>query len=440
MRKKAGMLLILGLLAGALDGQTSTPSALASGSQSLTDSAETLTLFEPTELYDDRYQQVGVIAPQQVHVLQTSSIRRGHGEGYRVPRYLISTWMGNAWIVPDNALRGKVEPMDAYIELSHEETLYNDPGLLSAKGKIGKQTVKAIASWDNRYKIATPEGEGWIAPTWEAFVDIKLVQMDVQLTTPTRLFRFPYQDAGAGVNPQLMQVTAVWRDWYRAESWLGPVWFRLHELDAADADHRMEVSLRYYYFDGNQTRFRASVQLGPKWRDTGETIPVGFTVLFYNEKGERIGASPGAAVRLKGGEATPVELTVDRNIQTFAYATVQVGMFNDQTVSAIQPDDPMAITDDAANHDLRLGSIQVRRDGVFSIVTGQYASQLAGDRHMKGELSFLNADGASIAKAPLELAFDASYPGNGLVQPFEAVVPEDVTSYASVKLKVLEVR
>ncbi|MBU7317235.1 hypothetical protein [Paenibacillus oleatilyticus] len=439
MRKKAGMLLILGMLAGALDGQTPIPSALASESTSLADSAETLTLFEPTELYDDRYQQVGMIAPQQVHVLQTSSIRRGHGEGYRVPRYLISTWMGNAWIVPDNALRGKEEPMDAYIELSDEETLYNDPGLLSPKGKIDKQTVKAIANWDKRYKVATPEGEGWIAPNWAA-VGVKLVQTDVQLTAPTRLFRFPYQDAGASVNPQLMQVTAVWRDWYRADSWLGPVWFRLHELDATDADHRMEAGLRYYYFDGNQTRFRASVQLGPKWRETGETIPVGFTVLLYNEKGERIGASSGAAVRLKGGEATPVELTVDQNIQTFAYATVQVGMFNDQIVSAIQPDDPMAIADDAANHDLRLGSIQVRRDGVFSIVTGQYASKLAGEHHMKAELSFLNANGTALAKAPLEFALDASYPGNGLLQPFEAVVPEDVSTYASVKLKVLEVR
>ncbi|KPV61340.1 hypothetical protein QJ48_00805 [Paenibacillus sp. A3] len=439
MRKKAGMLLILGLLEGALAVQPSAPSALAGDSQNLPESAETLTLFEPTELYDDRYQQVGMIAPQKVRVLQTSSIRRGHGEGYRVPRYLISTWMGNAWIVPDNALRGNEEPVDTYIELSYEETLYNDPGLLSPKGKIGKQTVKAIASWDKRYKIATAEGEGWIAPSWAA-VGVKLVQTDVQLTAPTKLFRFPYEYVtGASVNPQLMQVTAVWRDWYRADSWLGPVWFRLHELDAADADHRMEAGLRFYYFDGNQTRFRASVQLGPKWRDTGETIPVRFTVLFYNEKGERIGASSGAAVRLKGGEATPVELTVDRNIQTFAYATVQVGMFNDQPVSKIQPDDPMAIAD-AAHPELRLGSIQVRRDGEFSILTGQYTFKLAGERRVKAELSFLNADGKTIARAPLELAFDASYPGNGSLQPFEAVVPEDVSNYASVALKVLDVR
>ncbi|WP_088833031.1 hypothetical protein [Paenibacillus tyrfis] len=436
MRKKAGVLLSFGLLAGALAGLTWTSSALASDAQNLAESAETLTLFEPTELYDDRYQQVGVIAPQQVHVLQTSSIRRGHGEGYRVPRYLISTWMGKAWIVPDNALRGKEEPMDTHIELSHEETLYSDPGLLSPKGKIGKQTVKAIAGWDKRYKIATPEGEGWIAPNW-ATVGVKLVQTEVQLTAPTKLFRVPYEDAGASVNPQLMKVTAVWRDWYRADSWLGPVWFRLHDLDAADADHRMEVGLNQRYFDGNQTRIRASAQFGPKWRDTTETIPVGFAVLFYNEKGERIGASSGATVRLKGGESSTVELTVDRDVQMFAYATVQVGMFNDQIVSAIQPDDPMALAD-AAYPELRLGAIQVRRDGVFSIVTGQYGSKHAGERHVKAELSFLNADGAAIAKAPLELSFDASYPGDGILQPFEAVVPEDVTNYASIALQVTD--
>ncbi|KEQ22825.1 hypothetical protein [Paenibacillus tyrfis] len=439
MRKKAGVLLSFGLLAGALAGLTWTPSALAGDAQSLAESAETLTLFEPTELYDDRYQQVGVIAPQQVHVLQTSSIRRGHGEGYRAPRYLISTWMGKAWIVPDNALRGKEEPMDMYIELSHEETLYSDPGLLSPKGKIGKQTVQAIAGWGKRYKIATPEGEAWIAPNWAA-VGVKLVQTEVQLTAPTKLFRVPHEYVSeAGVNPQPMQVTAVWRDWYRADSWLGPVWFRLHELDAADADHRMEVGLNQRYFDGNQTRIRASAQLGPKWRNTTETIPVGFAVLFYNEKGERIGASSGATVRLKGGESSTIELTADRDIQMFAYATVQVGMFNDQPISNIQPDDPITLAD-AAYPELRLGAIQVRRDGVFSIVTGQYSSKHAGERHVKAELSFLNADGAAIAKAPLELSFDSSYPGDGLLQPFEAVVPEDVTNYASIALQVTDVK
>lgn len=149
--------------------------------QAIPSTDNSLMLFETTALRDDHGLEVGSVSPQQVSVLQVCSIRRGHGEGYRVPMYLIFTWLGDKWIIPDNALMGSEEKIDTYLELSHEERLYDDPGLLSEKGMIGKQTVKVLSHWDGRYKIATSDGERWIAPRWRAITGVNLIQADVQL-------------------------------------------------------------------------------------------------------------------------------------------------------------------------------------------------------------------------------------------------------------------
>ncbi|MDF2658013.1 MAG: hypothetical protein K0Q94_804 [Paenibacillus sp.] len=439
---KLKSLLLAALLASGLTYTLTEKLATAQAAESLqaeTSTDESLTLFETTTLRDDQGLEVGSVSPQQVRILQISSIRRGHGEGYLVPMYLISTWLGDKWIIPDNALMGSEEKMDTYLELSHEERLYDDPGLLSDKGVIGKQTVKVLSRWDRRYKIATPDGERWIAPGGSAITGVNPIQADVQLKAQTKLFRFPNEyDTGASVSPQVMHVTAVWRDWYRADSWLGPVWFRLHELDAVDAGDNVEVGLGARYFDGKQTQIRAQVQLGPKWREQSETIPVSFNVAFYDDKGDRIGVSSGATVHLAGGEPTTADLTVDQNINQFALAIVELGMFNGKIVNRIAPGDPMAISD-AANQVLRVGAIQVRQEGAFSVIVGQYEYKLGGAHRLLAELSFLDADGKSIARMPLSLAFDDAYPGSGALRPFEAVVPTDVTKYASLSLKVLEV-
>ncbi|MBP1993058.1 hypothetical protein [Paenibacillus eucommiae] len=423
-----------------MPGQMAVTAQTAGVLQAATSTDESLMLFETTALRDDHGLEVGAVSPQKVRVLQTSSIRRGHGEGYLVPMYLISTWLGDKWIIPNNALKGSEEKIDTYLELSHEEKLYADPGLLSEKGTIGKQTVKVLSRWDGRYKIATSDGERWIAPRWLAVAGVNPIKADVQLKERTKLFYFPNEyDTGASVSPQLMHVTAVWRDWYRADSWLGPVWFRLHELDAVDGGDNVEVGLGARYFDGKQTQIRAQVQLGTKWREQSKTIPAGFRVAFYDDKGERIGVSSEATVRLISGKQTTVDLTVDQDINQFAFAIVELGMFNGKITNLIAPGDPMAVVD-AANQDLRIGAIQVRQEGAFGVIAGQYAYKLAGAHHLLADLSFLNADGKSIARMPLSLVFDDAYPGSGALRPFEAVVPADITKYASVSLKVLEVK
>lgn len=399
---------------------------------------DSLTLFETTELLDEQRAEVGLLAPQQVCIRQISSVRVGHGEGRLVPMYSIATWLGDKWIIPGNALRGGEEQLETYMELSREETVYEDPGLLTEKGKIGPQTVRVLSRWDGRYKIATPDGERWLAPIGLTAVGIRPIDAEVQLNALTKLYSFPHEyDLGASVSPQLMRVTAVWRDWYRADSWLGPVWFRLHELDAADAGNNIEVGLGYRYFDGTQTRIQAQVQLGPQWREQSEPTSAGFSVAFYDDNGNRVGVSSGATVRLTGAEPAAVDLTVDGNIVPFALATVGLGMFNGRLVNRINPGDSMAVADEA-NADLRVGAVRVRQEGAFSIVTGQFAYKVAGAHRLSAELSFLDADGAAIARVPLRLETDEAFPGSGALRAFEAVVLADVTAYKSLSLKVLE--
>ncbi|MCZ8520804.1 MULTISPECIES: hypothetical protein [Paenibacillus] len=439
MQRTRRTALILGLLASMASGPL-TARVHADGPQDLTGQPQTLTLFESTAIYD-QFVEVGRIAPQQVQVLEVSKIRRGHGEGYLVPMYRIPTWLGERWIIPDNALRGSQMPLDVDLELSQEEKVYADPGLLSPTGTVGKQTARAVAQWDGRYQIQTPGGTGWIAPRGQVLAGIKPLQTEVALTAPnTRLFRFPRDEIGASITPQKVHVTGVWRDWYRADSWLGPVWFRLHEGDAVDRYNDIEVGLGLFYLDEKETRFQATVRLGPTWRDTGETVPVGFRVVFYNDKGERISTSSGAALELRGSEPSTAVLTADPGAGQYALATIHIGMLNHHLARDISPADPMSVTD-PAHTDLRLGAIQVRQEGAFSIVNGQYTFMLPGEHRVEAQLSFADAEGKVIAEAPLSLDFDASYSGKAsTIGPFEVVLPADVTGYASAALKVVSVK
>ncbi|NHN35496.1 hypothetical protein [Paenibacillus agricola] len=263
MYRRASLLLALGLLVGALTNQMAVTAQEATAT-----TGESLTLFETTALRDDHGVEVGSISPQQVRVLQTSSIRRGHGEGYRVPMYLISTWLGDKWIVPDNALKGSEEKFDTYLELSHEERVYEDPGLLSEKGMIGKQTAKVLSRWGGRYKIATSNGERWIAPRWSAVTGVKLIQADIQLKAQTKLFSFPNEyDTGASISPQLMHVTAEWQDWYRADSWLGPVWFQNFE------PKKYQLFDTFYLYDAPNDNKWTMAAISPQIVETIDRAP-----------------------------------------------------------------------------------------------------------------------------------------------------------------------
>ncbi|MCY9670687.1 hypothetical protein M5X11_38345 [Paenibacillus alginolyticus] len=230
MKKRALLVVVIALFGGVSGREVS---AITTITTEVSSPAKKITLFENTTLLGENGQTTGIIAPQTVTILDYGQRRVGHGEGYLVPIYLISTWLGKAWIMPDNALLGNQMPVETSLEIFGVESLYSDPGLTKPTGmQLAPQTVKVKAKWDNRYLIETMNGERWIAPRYPALFEVSEVQQEVQLKSTTKLFRSPDGlETGSALSPQKVMVNEVWRDWCRIDSWLGPVWFELQHTE-----------------------------------------------------------------------------------------------------------------------------------------------------------------------------------------------------------------
>jgi len=190
---------------------------------------QTMTLFETEKLYDDRMNEVGAISPQQVSILRRTTFRAGHGEGYRLTKYLIPTWMGDLWIVPNNGLAGSKERHETDVGFGAAVKLYTDPGLTQPSGEtFGPGMLRTIAKWGDRIQVKTTQGDRWLSlMNLDVFLGVRTAQGVLTLQEPTALYAFPQgTNLGASLVPQDVRVTKVWRDWYQTDSWLGPVWFR----------------------------------------------------------------------------------------------------------------------------------------------------------------------------------------------------------------------
>ncbi|KRE46354.1 hypothetical protein [Paenibacillus sp. Soil724D2] len=238
MKKKLVLVITLALCVGTLGWEKY--SAFAMSTETNTPKENTITLFENTTLLSDNGTTIGILAPQTVTILNTSQRRVGHGEGYLVPIYQIFTWVGKAWIMPFNAALGEQVPSQANLELFGVEPIYFDPGLTKPTWiQLAPQTVKIKSKWGDRYLIETQNGDRWIAPRYESLYGMEEVRREVQLQNETKLLRSPSGlETGAALSPQKVKVNEVWRDWYRTESWLGPVWFKLPEMDTAVGQSR----------------------------------------------------------------------------------------------------------------------------------------------------------------------------------------------------------
>ncbi|BFT72497.1 hypothetical protein [Paenibacillus sp. P36] len=231
MKKKLVLVITLAYCVGTLVWEKYSASAMSA--ETNTPKENTITLFENTPLLSDNGNTLGILAPQTVTILKTSQRRVGHGEGYFVPIYQISTWVGKAWIMPYNAALGEQVPSQANLELFGVEPIYFDPGLTNPTWiQLAPQTVKVKSIWGDRYLIETQKGDRWIAPRYESLYGVEEVAREVQLQSEIKLLRSPSGlETGAALSPQKVNVNAVWHDWYRTESWLGPVWFKLPDTD-----------------------------------------------------------------------------------------------------------------------------------------------------------------------------------------------------------------
>ncbi|UKS27504.1 hypothetical protein LOZ80_00690 [Paenibacillus sp. HWE-109] len=402
---------------------------------------DTITFLEDTSVYDETWKEVGLLGPQTVKILETREVRWGHGEGYRRPIYLISTWLGDRWIAPNRALLGNPQPFVTKLDLGRIEPLYNDP-LLSEPtgGQLAPQIVTTKAKWDEHYLIETKSGDKWIRPSYLFLEGVREVQEEVELLNLTPLMRHPYGlETGSSLSSQTVEVKEVWRNWHRIDSWLGPVWFKLYEANAVDVRHILEVNFGYRHIDEKDpklTHMTVGVKLGPKWREVKEAMNVDFKFNLYNEKGERVAASRTGRAELNGAESKSLDLLVDGSLdQGYVYATVQITRMNEKKDPELDPSAPMDIAD-PAQPKFRIGKVSVRQDGEFSIIKGQYELDAKGANQVKGRITFTDQNGQVIGTVPLDLITDAANPGKGTPFAFECVISGGLKHYVNVKLEV----
>ncbi|MDU0200870.1 MULTISPECIES: hypothetical protein [Paenibacillus] len=402
---------------------------------------DTITLLENTSVYGDQLKEVGLLGPQTLKILKTREVRWGHGEGYKRPIYLVSTWLGDRWIAPNRALLGNPQPFVKKLDLSGIESLYNDPLLTEPSGgQLAPQIVTTKAKWDNLYLIETRSGDKWIRPINPFLEGIREVQEDVELLNLTPLMRHPYGlETGSSLSPQTVKVKEVWNNWHQIDSWLGPVWFKLYEADAVDARHILDVNFGYQHIDEKDpklTHMTVNVNLGPKWREVNEAMTIDFKFNWYNKNGERVAASRTGRVELNGAEKHSVDLLVDGSLdQWYAYATVQIVRINDKKAPELDASAAMDIVD-PEHPKFRLGNVSVRQDGEFSIINGQFELDTKGSHQVKGRITFTDQKSQVMGTVPLELITDADNPSKGIPFSFECVFSGNLKYYATVKLEV----
>lgn len=164
----------------------------------------------------------------------TSSVRRGSLSPQRVnvlevrnDWYLIQTWLGPLWINPSGVLSGSAETHVETMFVTSNTNLYTSPTASSRTSSISPQNVTTLRKWGDWYEINTWLGPMWINPTAPLSGGITRVNEPIQLTQTTRIFASPLDtNHRSSLGVQRVTATHQWNDWYRINTWLGPMWIK----------------------------------------------------------------------------------------------------------------------------------------------------------------------------------------------------------------------
>ena len=167
-----------------------------------------ITLTKVTSLHsepDGKSPYMGGLSPQNVTVLA----KRGAW-------YLIETWKGPLWILPDRDFS-----LPEKLSLSLNTSLHERPDSTSAyMGSVSApQQVTVLDKQGDWYLIETWRGPLWILPNHDTSLPAKIT-----LTKVTSLHNEPNGTESGAVSPQTVTVLAKQNKWYQIVTWKGPLW------------------------------------------------------------------------------------------------------------------------------------------------------------------------------------------------------------------------
>ncbi len=226
-------------------------------------------LTSRTEMYSQpttSSTRTGSLSPQTVNVFEE---RNGW--------YLIDSWLGRMWINPANALVGEAQAYKETLFINENTSLYSSPTSQSASGAISPQNVTTLRKWGDWYEINTWLGPKWIKPNAPLVGGVTRVSEPIQLTQTTRIFTSPLDsNHRSSLGAQKITATHQWGDWYRVNTWLGPMWMKPEGAligEAKTYEERLYVTenTNFYSVPGSQSRVSVispqNVTTTKKWGD-----------------------------------------------------------------------------------------------------------------------------------------------------------------------------
>lgn len=172
-----------------------------------------------TEMYESpslSSRRTGSLSPQRVSVFEQ-----------RNDWFLIDSWLGKMWINPEGALIGDPETYSTRLFVNENTSIYDSPQSQQSRGAISPQNVATLRKWGEWYEINTWLGPKWIKPRNPLSGGVERVTETIQLTETTRIFASPLDTAHiSSLGAQKITATHKWNDWYRVNTWRGPMWIK----------------------------------------------------------------------------------------------------------------------------------------------------------------------------------------------------------------------
>ena len=133
---------------------------------------------------------------------------------------------------PQSAAEPIGEPFETRLYVTESTDIYNSPSISTRASTISPQNVTTLRKWGDWYEINTWLGPKWIKPNAPLIGGIDRVSETIQLTQVTRIFTSPLaSNHRSSLGAQTVTATHQWGEWYRINTWLGPMWLKPEKND-----------------------------------------------------------------------------------------------------------------------------------------------------------------------------------------------------------------
>jgi minor extracellular protease Epr len=141
--------------------------------------------------------------------------------------YEINTWLGPKWIKPNAPLMGGIDRISETIQLTQVTRIYFSPLDSTHRSSLLAQRIQATHQWNDWYRVDTWLGPMWIKPEAALIGQPEAFAERLYVTANTSLYSSTTATSSTGsISPQNVTTLRKWGDWYEINTWQGPRWIK----------------------------------------------------------------------------------------------------------------------------------------------------------------------------------------------------------------------